>query len=632
MTTKTEPPKQSSAPKITAAQEFQATSTEGSGPTGSGTDGPSGSDYLRLLLECSAEGFYAVDRDGCTTLANKAFLKMLGFADEAAAMGRQLHDVVHHSHPDGSHYLASECPIYTCAREGTPAHVTGEQFYRLDGSKLDVEYWAYPVRRDGILLGAVCTFIDVTERRRVEARLREAERLNSLILESSRDCIVVLDLQGDIQFVSPGGIAAMEISDVEAIIGLSWLRVWDGTDNLAAREAVAKACSGGVGRFQGFCATHRGTPKWWDVVVSPLPGTGGEAERLVAVARDISDQQTAEILLRDTEERRRQAVEAAAIGTWAIDPSTRALHWDARCRELFGIGEVELTYDIYLAAIHPDDRESVVEVSRGALDPAGPGLYRAEYRTAGLDGHERWVTVAGRTQFEDGRPVRMVGTVMDVTARRKAEAQARLLGEEMQHRVKNTLSMVQAIVRQTLRAAPTMDAAQASIDLRLTALARAHDLLMQDNWHGAELRAVVEAALLPHDDGSPGRFQVEGPAVWLASNAALSLALLLHELATNATKYGSLSVQGGRVDVTWSVDAVPASDGTRRLRFGWRESGGPAVEAPTSLGFGTKLIERGLASALGGRPTLTFPTGGVICEVEGRLAALPGEGLDKQRP
>ena len=545
MTTNTEPRKRIADLGGSLAQELSTSASAGVGPIGSGSDGPSGSDYLRLLLECSAEGFYAVDRDGRTTLANRTFLKMLGFADEAQAMGRRLHDVVHHSHPDGSHYLAEDCPIYVCARNGTPAHVTGEQFYRLDGEPLDVEYWAYPVRRDGILLGAVCTFIDVTERKRVEARLREAERLNALIMGSSRDCIVALDLEGNTRFVSAGGIAAMEISDVEAIIGLSWLRVWDGADNLAARAAIAEARAGGIGRFQGFCATHKGTPKWWDVVVSPLPGADGATEGLVAIARDVSDRQAAETLLRDMEERRRQAVEAADIGTWAIDPSTLDLDWDTRCRDLFGVGDVDVTYDAYLDAIHPDDRDNVVRISRGALDPEGSGVYRAEYRTAGLDGRERWVAVAGRTRFEDGRPVRMLGTVMDVTARRRAEEQAALIGEEMRHRVKNTLAMVQAIVRQTLRAAPTLDAAQTAIDLRLTALARAHELLVQEDWQGAEMRTVVNAAVLPHDDDTPGRFRIEGPAVRLGPSAALSLALLLHELATNATKYGSLSVPGG---------------------------------------------------------------------------------------
>ena len=617
------PPAESPAGALAGALATAAAG-QGRDDAGRGPDDapPSSSDYLRLLLECSAEGFYAVDRDGRTTLANKTFLQMLGFADEAQAMGRQLHDVVHHSHPDGSHYSAASCPIYICARDGTPAHVTGEQFYRLDGTKLDVEYWAYPVRRDGVLLGAVCTFIDVTERKRVEARLREAERLNALILQSSRDCIVALDLDANTRFVSPGGIAAMEIADVDTIIGLSWLRVWDGADNLAARAAVAEARSGGVGRFQAFCATHLGTPKWWDVVVSPLPGANGDPEGLVAIARDISDQQIAEALLRDTEERRRQAVEAADIATWSLDPSTCDLHCDARCRELYGIGDADVAYDAYLAAIHPDDRERVLAISRGALDSAGSGVYRAEYRTAARGGSERWVAVAGRTQFEDGRPVRMVGTAMDVTARRNAVEQARLLGEEMQHRVKNTLSMVQAIVRQTLRGAATMDAAQANIDLRLTALARAHELLMQAAWHGAELGAVAQAAILPHDDGSPGRIRIQGPVVWLTSSAALSLALLLHELATNATKYGSLSAPGGRVDVTWSIAAAPPSDGLLRLHFVWRESGGPPVTEPAARGFGTKLIEHGLASAFGGQPVLRFPSDGVVCEIDGRLPAL----------
>ncbi len=148
---------------------------------------------------------------------------------------------------------------------------------------------------------------DITAAWRGEQALREARSLNALILGSSRDCIVVLDLGGHTLFVSPGGIESMEISSVEAIIGLSWLRVWKGADHEAAAAAVAAARAGGTGRFEGFCPTHRGTPKWWDVVVSPLAGADGRPERLVSVGRDITERRQAEQRLRelnDTLERR----------------------------------------------------------------------------------------------------------------------------------------------------------------------------------------------------------------------------------------------------------------------------------------------------------------------------------------
>ncbi len=465
---------------------------------------------------------------------------------------------------------------------------------------------------------------DISATIQAERALQEAQSLSSLILESSRDCIVVLDIEGNTRFVSPGGVAAMEITDVEGIIGLSWPRVWDGEDHIAARAAVATAKAGGIGRFQGYCATHRGTPKWWDVVISPLLGEHGPVG-LVSIARDVTAQRNAEAVLRETEEWRRLAIEAADIGTWSINPQTHGdLYWDDRCRALFGVdADAAVTYDTYLSGIHPNDVERVTMTTLGALDVTGSGSYRAEYRIVAPDGAERWISAAGRTHFEDGRAIRMVGTVRDVTARKRAEEQAQLLGDELQHRVKNTLSMVQAIVRQTLRSAATPADAQRAIDPRLTALARAHDMLTRGGWEGADIRSVVEAALLPHDDKTEGRFALRGPAAWLPAQAALSLALLLHELSTNASKYGALSVREGRISVSW--DVKPNDDGSRQVLLVWREMDGPSVEPPRSRGFGSKLIERGLTSGLGGQATLTFSRTGVVCEVNGRLPASTGE-------
>ena len=464
---------------------------------------------------------------------------------------------------------------------------------------------------------------DVTAVKAAARALTEARGLNAAVLQSSRDCIVILDLEGNTRFVSPGGIEAMEVSDVDAIIGLSWLRVWKGEDSAAAWSAVAQARAGGVGRFRGFCATHKGTPKWWDVAISPLAGPDGRPDGLVSVARDVTEQHRAEAALRETEDRRRLAVEAADIGTWSFDMDTLTPQWDDRCRALAGVpAGAAVGYATYLDSLHPADRERVQAVTLAALDPAGTGAYRAEYRTVGLAaGVERWVAAAGRARFEGGRAVSLAGTAMDVTVRKKAEEQAHLLGDELQHRVKNTLTMVQAIVRQTLRAAATPADAQAAIDPRLAALGRAHIMLTGGGWEGSDLREAAVSALAPYEDGS-GRLQLLGPPAWLSAQAAMSLALLLNELATNAVKYGALSTVQGRVDLSWTITQHAEAGGSPKLELVWREHGGPPVELPAKRGFGSKLIERGLASAIGGHATLSFPCEGVICRVEGTLAAL----------
>jgi len=155
-------------------------------------------DYLRLLIDCTEEGFYSVDREGVTIMCNTAFLKMLGFRHEEEAIGRKLHDVIHHSHPDGSHYCVDDCPIYRAAQFGEPALVEDEMFFRLDGSGFPVEYRARPVWRDGQLQGAVCTFVDLTERRRTEQALRESEAHLQSLLGQTAAGICEVDLEGRI--------------------------------------------------------------------------------------------------------------------------------------------------------------------------------------------------------------------------------------------------------------------------------------------------------------------------------------------------------------------------------------------------------------------------------------------------
>ncbi len=464
---------------------------------------------------------------------------------------------------------------------------------------------------------------DVTAAIRAERALREASGINTLVLESSHDCILILDPDGNTCFVSPGGIRAMEVTDVGSVIGQSWLCLWKQADHAAARDAVAEARAGRIGRFKGFCLTLGGTPKWWDVAISPFTAASGATEGLVVIARDITEQHRAETLLRDADERRRMAVEAADIGIWSFDVGTLEVHWDGRCKALVGLPEdAAVSYDVFANTIHQEDRAEVLRVTHAALDPTGTGAYQAEYRVIGVsDGIERWVSATGRARCQDGRPVSLVGTARDISVRKRAEEQAKLLADELQHRVKNTLSMVQAIVRQTLRGAATPAEAQAAIDPRLTSLARAHERLTSGGWEGSDLLDTARDALQPYDDISASRFDIKGPPAWLPSQAAMSLALMLNELATNAAKYGALSTQEGRVELSWTLQAAGAQDGMGRLELLWRERGGPAVRKPERRGFGSRLIERGLASALGGKAALAFDHDGLTCRVEGNLAA-----------
>jgi CHASE1-domain containing sensor protein/two-component sensor histidine kinase len=198
----------------------------------------------------------------------------------------------------------------------------------------------------------------------------------------------------------------------------------------------------------------------------------------------------------------------------------------------------------------------------------------------------------------------------EVEARRAAEEARELLVAELNHRVKNTLATVQSIASQSLREGRSAAEARETFEARLIALSHAHDLLTRENWRGAELSEIVREETLPYAE----RVAAEGPQVRLPPGTALALAMALHELATNAAKYGALSTPEGRVSIVWKLPSG-------RLDLTWRESGGPPVTAPAARGFGTRMITQGLSRQLRGTVDLAFKPGGVVCCIEIPLAA-----------
>jgi two-component sensor histidine kinase len=201
-----------------------------------------------------------------------------------------------------------------------------------------------------------------------------------------------------------------------------------------------------------------------------------------------------------------------------------------------------------------------------------------------------------------------------------------LLIHELNHRVKNTLATVQSIATQTLRNAGVSQEPRMALEARLFALSRAHDVLTRENWEGASLREIVAQSIEPYRGIGEGRLNGEGPEVRLSPRTALALAMALQELATNAAKHGALASMTGRVDITWSLDEAvqPA-----RLHLRWEEKGGAPVQPPQRRGFGTRLIERSLASDLQGNVRIDFAPGGVVCTIEAPMdgSDLPVHGV-----
>lgn len=238
-------------------------------------------------------------------------------------------------------------------------------------------------------------------------------------------------------------------------------------------------------------------------------------------------------------------------------------------------------------------------------------------RFQACDGSRWWdVTVS---PVADGS---LLALARDITEQRQAEARQGVLLMEMEHRLKNTLAIVQAVATQTLRNAPSLGAAAESLGARMLALAQAHDVLMQGDWASASLRGLVEGAAQLHGDGIPERFRLTGPEVIVGPRPALTLALMLHELGTNAAKYGALSNETGQVSISWRIAGRP---GEERLRFRWSERGGPPVVPPTRTGFGSRLIERSLVHSFGGSARLRYPPEGAVLILVAPFAAVSAE-------
>jgi two-component sensor histidine kinase len=214
----------------------------------------------------------------------------------------------------------------------------------------------------------------------------------------------------------------------------------------------------------------------------------------------------------------------------------------------------------------------------------------------------------------------MTGVSLDITARKRADERQRLLLDELNHRVKNTLASVQSIAMQTLRHAENPAAFNEALIERIYALARAHELLTEASWSGASLTDVIERTLQVHlGEGDRRQVSLSGPPVRLGPNAAVTINMVFHELATNASKYGALSTPEGRIDVVWSTVA-----GGEAIVIDWRESGGPQVEPPSRRGFGSRLIERGLTREMGGEARMDFSPQGLSCHIRLPISAKLG--------
>ncbi len=336
---------------------------------------------------------------------------------------------------------------------------------------------------------------------------------------------------------------------------------------------------------------------------------------LQALQTAVLERQQVEQDLRVSEDLLRTAAEGAGFGAHDFDAVSGRLKLSSELKQMVGLESPEewIPQETAASFFHPKDREQARNRIREILK-SGQKTYELEFRLRPRNSEVRWILDRGQIVRDPltGRALRVTGVAIDITARKLAEIRQETLIGELNHRVKNTLAIVQAIATQTLRG--TKDPASFShvFSERLMSLARAHGLLTQTAWSGATLDAIVRAAVEPFlSNAAEGTFSIGGPNVGMPANATVALTLMLHELLTNASKYGALSSPRGRLSIRREISDAP--DGTR-IDLYWAESGGPSVVSPSREGFGTRLLTMS-AEQLDGRFAIDYAPQGVRCHL-----------------
>ncbi len=507
---------------------------------------------------------------------------------------------------------------------------------------LDLSY--SPVCSDnGTPAGTLVIVIDVTARHTLEERLigeREAVAALNRRLAEERDGLRRLFQR------APGFMAAVRGPDhVFEMANEAYLALVGHRDLFGrpVKEALPEIADQGFVQLLDHCyATgepHVGRAvaislmrqsdraperRYMDFVYQPVRSDSGAVEGIFVQGHDVTERHLAFAGLAESEARFRLIADSAPVPMWVSTPGGRRQFVNRAYQQFLGLPYEDAVGLDWRHRLHPDDLDRVGRESVAGEAAMKPFSLEGRFRRA--DGEYRWLHSESQPrQAPDGSHAGFVGVAYDVTEARRFSERQRLLINELNHRVKNSLATVQSLAAQSLRPGDEPEAARRRFERRLVALAKAHDVLTRESWDGAALQDIVEEALRPFREGDPRRIEVGGPPLRLPPQAALAMSMTLHELATNAAKYGALSNEDGRVSLRWTASAPEAP---YDLEMVWAESGGPPVTPPRRRGFGTRLIELQLAHELEGGARFDFQPDGLVCTLHAPIRPQSAEHLD----
>jgi PAS domain S-box-containing protein len=557
---------------------------------------------FKLIADSAPVPIWVTGLDRERSFVNRAYVEFLGcsYADAVSFDWRSI------IHPDDAQTVRQQSIDGEASLK--PFTLVG-RYLRGDGqwrwlSSISNPQWDAKGRH----VGFIGVAHDVTEAKNAEFALREREAQFSAFINQSTAGFAQVDLDGKFTLVND---RFCEISgwSREELLKRRMQDITHADDlprNLPLFEAAVRDGTPYV--HEKRYVRRDGSIVWINNSVAVIKRDDGTPYGVLAVTLDVTSRRESEAALRRASQSMRLAIEGAGMATWELDLSTMEGPWSPNRFDILGYARTpdgRAPFSDWLTRVHPEDRE---RAEQAAMDCFAHGTaFEIEYRILRADTNEvRWLRSNGtiiRDNF--GHDDRFVGVSFDITEKKNAEVRQLLLIDELNHRVKNTLAIVQSIAQQSAKSGGTQAEVQQAFEGRLAALSAAHNLLTTGHWQPTDMKAVIEACLAPL--ALTDQIRIEGPSVTVSTKTAITLALAMHELATNAVKYGALSVPEGRVIVSWTISDA------RELTLRWVEVDGPAVHYPVKRGFGLRLIERGLVAEFGGQVETAFDPTGFTC-------------------
>ncbi|TWU49517.1 PAS domain S-box protein [Rubripirellula reticaptiva] len=404
---------------------------------------------VRTIAENSTHGLVMMDERGFVIYCNQAWLDMTGF-DDKEIRSMPLHDLVHHHYPDGRPYPMDKSPIDRALPEDFSVRAHEDLFFRKDGSTFPVLCAASPIFENGVPVSTVIEVRDITDQKQRETDLVASEKFARTVLESSPDCVKVLDGECGLQMMNAAGMCQMEIEDFDALRGQPWWSLWPENNRHLVKEAVEQAKQNGKGRFQAFCPTAKGTPKWWDVIVTPVKSGDDRIETFVSVSRDITEQREFNTKLAERDQRLQLAMSGGRMGAFDWFVQQNVLEWSAQTYEVYGCDPESfvLTPETFFDLVHPDDREAARQRVHEEFD-TGATQHRSQFRVIRpTDGRTIWIEGRGRIERdESGDVVKVYGVNSDITDRKSYELELADREAHARRIIDNTVGFVGVLDR-----------------------------------------------------------------------------------------------------------------------------------------------------------------------------------------